>query len=80
MDAVRIEGTVHSSLTRKRKISKWSRRIETRRQVSLTSADVNVYLGNAMGSHFTSSGTIINVFTWLLHRQVQCNYIAGTHC
>lgn len=36
MDAVRIEGTARSSLTRKRKISKLSRRIETRRQVSLT--------------------------------------------
>lgn len=35
MDAVRIEGTARSSLTRKRKISKLSRRIETRRQVSL---------------------------------------------
>ena len=34
MDAVRIEGTARSSLTRKRKISKLSRRIETRRQVS----------------------------------------------
>lgn len=36
MDAVRIEGTARSSLTRKRKISKLSRRIETRRQVGLT--------------------------------------------
>lgn len=35
MDAVRLEGTASSSLTRKRKISKLSRRIETRRQVSL---------------------------------------------
>lgn len=33
MDAVRIEGTARFSLTRKRKISKLSRRIETRRQV-----------------------------------------------
>lgn len=38
MDAVRIEGTARSSLTRKRKISKLSRRIETRRQVSLCSS------------------------------------------
>lgn len=35
MDAVRIEGTARSSLTRKRKISKLSRRTETRRQVGV---------------------------------------------
>lgn len=38
MDAVRIEGTARSSLTRKRKISKLSRRIETRRQVGLSAS------------------------------------------
>lgn len=40
MDAVRIEGTARFSLTRKRKISKLSRRIETRRQVRDLSSEL----------------------------------------
>ncbi|KAL0172411.1 hypothetical protein M9458_032722, partial [Cirrhinus mrigala] len=89
MDAARIEGTAHSHLTRKRKISKLSRRTETRRQVSSSNqvteggmvCEKGIQILLTIVGAFASFGLMtvaIGTDYWLYSRALICNSTANT--